>query len=387
MKAEFLLAIRRLVRRRKMLIFIVIALALASSNVIVTDGYITNMNRVLYETVVQYSVGDIVIRPLKNEIYLEDVSDTLRTADQLPGIESISKRIESFGTAENKGKFSEAALWAFVPSRESATTRLNEKVSRGTFLEDNDKDKIVIGTVLAENLGVKLGDDVKITFRNGVTKQYNVKGILFSGVIDLDRSTILLTYGSLKDALNLSDQATKVVMRVKPGYDAESYKNVIFQLNLNGKVSSGKEEAKAFRSAVAVITFTFRAVNFIALLVGAIMVGIILYISVVESTRQIGILRAIGMQSSSVASIFIMQALFYSIFGGILGIIFGLAYSVYSTAYPIIIPVANTTVYSQFSSFVAMRGFFLTILVSFFAALYPAYKAATTNIIEAIRHE
>lgn len=387
MKAEILLALRRLIGHKKMLFFIIVALALASANVIVTEGYIMDMNKILYETVVQYSVGDIVLRPQKDKLYLMDVSDQIKNIEQMPGIQVVSKRIESTGTIVADGKYSDVALWAFIPSKEKETTGLDKKISRGVFLDDTDKNKVVVGKVLADNLNVNVGDDIDITFRDGVTKKYNVKGILFSGVIELDRSTVFLTYDSLKEALNLSDVATKIVMRLRQGYDVDAYKIVLMQLNLNGIMSSGNEEARAFRSAMTIITATMRTLNFISLIVGAIMVGIILYINVVESTREIGILRAIGMQSNSVALIFIVQALSYSVLGGAFGIFLGFGYTTYSQAYPIIIPVTNSPTYSQFDIFIAFRGFVLTIVVSLFAALYPAYRASRTNIIKAIRHE
>ena len=144
-------------------------------------------------------------------------------------------------------------------------------------------------------------------------------------------------------------------------------------------IRSQEEMASMMNTTMNLLTILLGSVAGISLIVGGIGIMNIMYVSVTERTKEIGLRMSVGARGIDILSQFLIEAALLSISGGILGIVFGIGASF------LIKMLANMPIYIQpWSIFVS---FGVCTFIGVFFGWYPAQKAARMNPIEAIRYE
>jgi putative ABC transport system permease protein len=136
---------------------------------------------------------------------------------------------------------------------------------------------------------------------------------------------------------------------------------------------------KIFDQLTRAVTLALVVISSIALMVGGIGVMAIMMISVTERTREIGVRKALGAKRRDILWQFLLEAVFLTALGGLLGVVFGSAIGLIvhlGTGFPVSLP---------WWSFAIGLGFSAT--VGIFFGMYPAFKAARLDPIEALRYE
>ena len=137
---------------------------------------------------------------------------------------------------------------------------------------------------------------------------------------------------------------------------------------------------------INVITYVLIAFVAISLVVSSIMIGIITYISVLERTKEIGILRAIGASKKDIARVFNAETAVIGLGAGVIGILSTLFFNVI-----INIILFHLTEIANLKAMLPVAGAVILVLISMFltwiAGLFPAGIAAKRNPVEALRSE
>lgn len=217
------------------------------------------------------------------------------------------------------------------------------------------------------------------------SNQYNVVSLLNSTgnpiidnsiFIDLNNGKKILDKGSDYDLLFLVyDDVNKVDDLVKE--IQKHFDNQITILN-------SMEIVKSITKFIVGVTTFISSIAVISLIVGALGIIITIYTSVVERTREIGILKALGGTNRIILGIFLTESVFVGILGAIFGIIFGFIGSylllvgfLYFLNLPLeILPVFNILEISKIA--------LIVIVLSIFAGLYPAYKGSKISPVDAL---
>ncbi|MBA4145288.1 MAG: ABC transporter permease [Cytophaga sp.] len=243
---------------------------------------------------------------------------------------------------------------------------------------------IIIGSGMAKNLSLQLGDNITVTASNGLAQRLRVTGIfrttiknvdqtkcyvnitIVQQLLQKDRSYITDVYVNLKDytqANRIGEQLTALT-----GYTAETWQ-------------SANEQSIAARMIRDMIA---NSVVITILIVAGFGIYNILNMMIYEKIKEIAILKATGFAGKHVISIFIFQALLIGILGSVAGIIFGWGLSKGSSM--IYIGKGNLE-YLPISFYVQhyAKGSLFGIVTSFFAGYIPALRASDIDPVEIIR--
>lgn len=251
-------------------------------------------------------------------------------------------------------------------------------------LDLNQDGSVFISSVLAEKYGYKPGDFLMLQTRSGI-KPFRVVAV----VLDFFNQGMVVTgsWSDMRRYFRIND-ATAIMVKVRPGFtvdqaiaqiDSQYGKRYHLVLESNQSV---KERALTLMDQAFSM---FDVLGIIAVLVAALGVVNTLTMSVIERTREIGMLRSIGMTRWQVINMVLAEAGLLGIIGGLFGLIFGVLltriFLVSMTAmsgYALELVIPSRTV---------LIATAVALVVSQLASAIPSLRAARTPVLEAIHYE
>jgi lipoprotein-releasing system permease protein len=336
-----------------------------------------------------FSGGAVVLHGLKprDEIRgIRKAGTMVAALSEWPGL-SVAPSLDGqvilrYGSADKS-----ATLIGIVPEREIHVTQLADDMVEGHLTDlASAANGIVIGVGLASKLGAKMGDSLNAISPAGVILRVKVVGLFRTGIVNLDevQAYILLkkaqilqsranVINQIRIRLERVDEAREVAARIEAlyGYRAESWQE------------ANESVFGVFRIQNAIMYST----------VGAIMVvaafGIYNIISTVvyEKSRDIAILKSIGLTESDIRRTFLMQGLMIGLIGAVLGwlIGFGLTSLLASIRFDVGGMVRNDRFFLAWSVTHYWIGGMFSLVASGVAAWIPARRAAGANPVDIIR--
>jgi putative ABC transport system permease protein len=247
----------------------------------------------------------------------------------------------------------------------------------------------LVGSTFAEDHNVKVGSRIAIG-TDGDKGTLRVTGIIEERGMAFDVSTdsaIVVTKNWFDQTYNRDDY-DKVVVKVKNLDDLPAVKTAIEnQLNKRDKIVDVVDTRKTMETifqAFGQITLFVSAIGGISMVVAGVSILNIMMMSVTERIKEIGIMRSIGAQRKEVMSMFLYEALILGVVGSLIGGIMSLL-----GGYVISSVLIQTTKYLFVPSSLIhiVYGMSFGIVVSLICGIYPAWRAAQLNPIDALRHE
>ncbi|MFH0874942.1 MAG: ABC transporter permease [archaeon] len=268
-------------------------------------------------------------------------------------------------------------------------------IESGRFIKDSDKTKVMIGNDYKASGNtfkkeVRVGDSIEI---NG--RKFEVVGILKkSGVFFID-SALIINKEVLRDLLQMQDEEVSVVaVRIQEGEDINKVsEDVEKKLRSFRNVEKGKEDFRVstpqqilntFLTVFNIVTGVIIGIAAISLLVGGIGIMNTMYTSILERTREIGIMKAIGARNSNIFWLFFIESGLLGMAGGIIGIIIGLSMSksveLIAASY-----FGNTLISASFSPILIFGALAFSFIVGTLAGTLPAIQASKLHPVQALR--
>lgn len=249
----------------------------------------------------------------------------------------------------------------------------------------------VIGSVVAENLFPFTDPVGKIIRVNG--QSFQVRGILEtkgqSGWQNPDDQIIVPLSTAQRRLFGVDFLSTMTAKVVSDQRMDEAFYDIERILRREHKLRDNQDNDFMIRNQADIIstfqetqqTFTYllAGIAAVSLLVGGIGIMNIMIVSVTERTKEIGIRKAIGARSKDIMWQFLIEAVTMSVTGGLIGIGMGVLASYLITTYGNLTPIISPNA--------VLVSFVFACLVGIFFGLYPAYKAANSNVIDALRYE
>jgi putative ABC transport system permease protein len=262
-------------------------------------------------------------------------------------------------------------------------------IGSGRFLREGDKNDIVIGYIIATKVfhnQVMVGNKFKINKTDfkivGITKETGLSqnDNLILMPIDSLRSisgapTNTFTYiiSSVQDINNIDQTAKRVQTKLDNTYGKKSFTAL-----------TTSQLASNISAIFSALTVLLAGIAGISLVVAAVGISNTMLMSVMERTREIGVMKAIGATSKSIIEIFLTEAMLIGFLGGVAGVGLGYLVSLIINQSSVSFGFALTT---SVPWYLAVGGVGLAVLVGTTSGLIPARKAAKLQPVEALRYE
>lgn len=256
----------------------------------------------------------------------------------------------------------------------------NEYIIRHLNLVEGERltssHQIMLGSMMAEALNRGVGDTIEVG-----ASRFKVVGIYESGVTWEEMGGVV----TLRDAQNFMGRPRKVGLFMVKLHDPSQAGAVVARINaeipdahasLSGDFA---DEMPDMENVAAMLG----SISFMAILVGGVGVLNTMLMAVMERTREIGVLRALGWSRWRILWMIMTEALTLGVFGGLLGI--GIALILYHGLNNLPLYSGILTARWEINTF--LRAISIAIFLGLLGGLYPAYRATRLQPVEALRYE
>lgn len=318
------------------------------------------------------------------------------------GVVAARSRLAGLITSPNNAVG--AGVLAIVPSREREITDLHTKLTEGAWLQDDDDRGVILGAELARRLGVAIGEKV-VLMGQGETevtsRLLRLRGVLRTGSLEMDANIAVVTLGCAQAFLERPDSANQISVQLGSTEGTRALAAALVD-DLQRPDLEVLDWEQALPEIVELIQVD-RTNNVVTMsIVGFIVaIGVLntISMSVMERIREFGVLLALGLRPSQIASIIVMEGLLLGFGSSLIGLCIGIAIS-----YPLVrwgfdaaammgsesMEVAGVMLDSRiFGAWAVPEMLIWTAAawgMTILSTLWPARTASTLEPVDAMRH-
>ena len=297
--------------------------------------------------------------------------------DHFPGLVAVSPVVSGPAFARRGDALESVALVGIDPARYRRIIPLDEAIVEGSFkIAAGDA---IIGRELARNLGLRLGDKLRLDTGQQNTTVVNLIGIFEYGVRDLDARFVYLSLKQAQSLLDLPGGVTVIDLTVDNIFAVDPVARRLERLTGLEAESWTETNAQLMNALSAQSLSTNIIILFVGLSV-AFGIASVMSVSVVQRTREIGILRATGASRQQILRVFLIEGAVFGLLGSIPGI----------AASYLLVWIFNRFGPDLFTVPIAGRllllAVLLTTLTGLLASALPARRAAGLDPVVAIRY-
>lgn len=328
----------------------------------------------------------------------------------LPEVVGIAPYVAVQALLTHEGQVLPIMLTGIIPAREESINHIKKRMTVGT-ISDLNHFSMILGTGLAETLGVFVGDKVTVMIpQASVTpagmiprfKRFAVKGIFSAGAgFNFDTKMAFIDLDDAQKLMQLkSNQATGLKLKLHNVYKAPMLaKKIAAELGAQYQVGNWTDQYGAFFHAVKLEKTMMFLILALIVAVAAFNLVSSLVMFVNDKQAEIAILRTIGATPQTVLSIFIVQGMMVGFFGTLIGLILGLLLAHNATTivdwlqHLLGVRFVTEKVYlvDHLPSKILVKDIWeicvFALTMSFVATIYPAWRASKTIIAEALHYE
>lgn len=388
LKTAVFLAFKDAFKNKGTVILVLVSLAFSFVNLLFAPSIIKGFGKTFQDEITNIN-GQIIIIPKEGKTHLDNPDEMERKINQVKGIKGEMYHLNTGVTIIYKGKNIGAFLNGISVSDESKVSIVPESIFSGKFISANDSKEIILGKDMADRLKkssedgirIKVGEEVKLIFNNGLTKTYRIKGIVDNKNFAAN-NYVFINRTEIENNLQIKNKASEIYIKLKNPDSINSIKNKLKKLNLNGDVTTWEERAGSIKEIMKGIDKIRQVLSGVGIIISGVIIAVIIYVNSESKKRQIGILKAIGATNLTVLTMFLFQSLIFASLGVMFGSGIFAIISYYLTENPIklpfgyLSPVAEPSLVKTY-----VTAFFATAMLS---ALYPAWRASRGVIIKAI---
>lgn len=387
-------------------IFSLLGVMIGVAALIVVMSVMNGFHKELTKNIIGLN-GDIVITPMAKSINnYEEIKSKLSEKTYIEHIiPSIVGQALALGPRKNSG----ALIKAIDIKELKYKGKILQNVINGNFADFYGTDVVAVGNELAYTLGIQVGSKLKMIAPNSIStafgsmprsKEFTVVAIFTSGMYDYDAATVLMPLEAGRNFLSFGEGINVIELNTKLPNEANLLANEIQKtLGRSVRVISWQMSNLQFLNALKVERVAMFTILSLIIVVAAFNIISSLFMLVKDKTKDIAILKTIGASTKQIMFIFMCNGMFIGFIGTFSGIFLGagFAYNI-ETIKSYLEQITGIKLFEAINYFlytlpsdVQIEDIILvgTISISlcFLATIYPSYKAAKLNPVDALRYE
>lgn len=404
MNFERFVATRYLTRRQGLFAFITTLIGVAGVSVgvaalITTLSVMNGFQTDIKDKIIGAQSHILIFGQMSPATYEEKIA----AVRQHPLVENAAPHIYGQGIITYAGQSLGLIVRGLDPEQEKNINTLTSSITEGTFTPNWDKDApppLVLGTELADNLGLDINDDVVLISPQSIStgagmfprmKKFRISGLLRTGYYEFDNSIAYTLLPHASDFLGLKNGVTGIAVKLKnmntANEAAEQIQEIVgyeYAVKTFAQMNSTLYAAlKLEKTMMFIILFLIIGVASLNIASNLILLG-------TEKLRDIGILRSMGASPKQIRNVFLWEAFTIATLGIVLGLLLaGLLCWIIATFNIVELPgdiyyLTKVPVRIQWLDIVAVVGG--SYIICLLAGLYPAVKASRVHPTDAIRY-
>ena len=368
------------------------------------DGYLVQLvdNSTGYVTAhiqVQHPRFRTEMEPVNS---LADAERLLRQVRAVPQVAAAAPRVQSMALANSATQSQNFMLVGIDPAAERQVTFMDRAVRSGRMLQPGGDQDVVLGDRLAEKLGLRLGEKVVVMTQAADgsvgSAAYRVAGLFDTGSDAFDATLGFVTLPAAQNLLGMAGRVSSIAVRLEDRDRLDAVRDAIAAL-----LPPDAAVAVTWRSLLPELDQMIEYVRVVLGLITGIVLSVVaigvmntLMMSVMERTREFGIMMALGTRPRAIVTLVLYESMVLAVVGIAAGLALGIPVVGYFGAQGVDlsryakglqgIPGLTGIIYPVVLAGSVARPVLLLLGLSALAALYPAWRAARLQPAEAIRH-
>jgi lipoprotein-releasing system permease protein len=404
---EWIVATRFMREGRMQTLLIVGGVALGVSVIVFISALISGLQSNLFRRTLDFQAQIIVLppeevaRPLRNlntqptdqhtAVFLQPRAQRLRSVDQwqkvrdqllrMKDVTVVAPVVSGAGFVIRADANRAVTLTGIEPESYLRLIALKDKIIAGSA--NVTSSDILVGIELAKDMGVSMGDKLTLRTASGGTATLMISGIFDFGNKGQNQRSVYVTFRTAQSLLDLAGGASSLEVNVADPFSAETIAQDI-QAQTGLKAESWISTNAQFFSALAAQSMSNTIIRFFVGLTAALGIASVLVVSVVQKSKEIGLLRATGTSRQQILRIFLLQGALMGLMGSVVGSLMGWGFL---TLWRGIAKNADGTplFVINFDPMLFIYAAVGATLVGTLAAVFPALRAARLDPAVAIR--
>lgn len=384
MKLAFSIATRFLKSSKGQTILIVVGIMIGVAVQIFIGSLIDGLQSSLVNRTIGSS-SQITITSASNENYFEDNNELFEDLQDDERLSAVSKSFNGAGFLVQDEETNSVLMRGFDLEAANDIYKFPERLVEGNLPAANRE--VIIGTNLSEDYGLETGDTFEFALPGGEPTELEIVGIFDLRVASLNESWVITELKTAQTIFEEAGQISAIETQVNDVFAADSIaadiETDIEELNL--ETTNWKEENEELLSGLSgqsISSYMIQVFVLVAVLLG---IASVLAISAVQKSKQLGILKAMGIQDRTAGLIFLFQGFILGTIGAVLGTGIGIGL-MYGFSYFVKNPDGTSLVPFYLDWQFVGLSVVIAIIASTFAAFIPARNTSKLNPIEVIKN-
>jgi len=323
-------------------------------------------------------------------------SKDLEVVENVRGVKWAMGMLTKIGQIGYKDQTSTEYIWGINSDEVNLITEIQSlQLLEGRWLEEGDKFKAIVGY----NHGygdiwekpLKIGSTIEV---EGV--EFKVVGVYEKIGNSADDGAVTVPKETLREILDAGDEESQILAKTAPGFDpAEVAENIKRKLRKSRgeredqetfRVQTSDQLLSTFSSIFNIVQGVFIGIAGISLLVGGIGIMNTMYTSVLERTKEIGTMKAIGAKNSDILTLFLIESGLLGLVGGVIGVGIGIGLGK-AAEYGVATALGTDLLRASFPWYLIVGALAFSFGVGSASGLLPAIQASRMKPADALRYE